>query len=210
MGALKGTGLSAHCPVVYVAGTCMNAGKTAAACATIRQLSRAGYRVGACKLTGVSLMRDALAMRDYGAEVALDFTDAGIVCTDAGSAAGVSHIIFSELASHGVDVIVAETGDGIMGEYGVQAILQDAELKALSGVFILCANDPVGAAGGVSHLKSAFGIQADLIAGPATDNRVGERFVATLGLPARNARADAEALGKFVLDLVEPKMSAKV
>ena len=60
------------------------------------------------------------------------------------------------------------------------------------------------------HAQSAFGIRADLIAGPATDNRVGERFVASLGLPARNARADAEALGKFVLDLVEPKIAAKV
>lgn len=209
-GALKGTGLSATCPVVYVAGTCMNAGKTAAACATIRQLSRAGYRVGACKLTGVSLMRDALAMKDYGAEVALDFTDAGIVCTDAGSAAAVSRIIFSELATHGVEVIVAETGDGIMGEYGVQAILADPELRGLGGAFILCANDPVGAAGGVANLQSAFGIRPDLIAGPATDNRVGERFVATLGLPARNARADADALGQFVLDLIGPKLPAKV
>jgi hypothetical protein len=142
--------------------------------------------------------------------VALDFTDAGIVCTDAGSAAGVSRVIFSELAAHGVDVIVAETGDGIMGEYGVQAILSDPDLKALGGAFLLCANDPVGAAGGVQHLKEAFGIQTDLIAGPATDNRVGERFVATLGLPARNARADAEALGKFVLGLVEPKIAVKV
>ena len=68
----------------------------------------------------------------------------------------------------------------------------------------------MGAAGGVHHLKAAFGIQADLIAGPATDNRVGERFVATLGLPARNARADADALGKFVLGLIEPKIAAKV
>ena len=56
---------------------------------------------------------------------------------------------------------------------------------------------------------TAFGIRADLIAGPATDNRVGERFVASLGLPARNARADAEALGKFVLGLVEAKFAAK-
>ena len=31
-----------------------------------------------------------------------------------------------------------------------------------------------------------------------------------LGLPARNARADADALGKFVLDLLEPKITAKV
>ncbi len=79
----------------------------------------------------------------------------------------------------------------------------------LSGCFILCANDPVGVAGGVHQLMSAFGIRADLIAGPATDNRVGERFVASLGLPARNARADAEALGKFVLGLVEAKLAAK-
>jgi len=132
------------------------------------------------------------------------------VCTDASSAAGVSHIIFSELAAHGVDVIVAETGDGIMGEYGVQAILSDPELMALSGAFIVCANDPVGAAGAVQYLTSAFAIKTDLIAGPATDNRVGERFVATLGLPARNARADADALGKFVLGLIEPKIGAKV
>jgi hypothetical protein len=118
-------------------------------------------------------------------------------------------VIFSELASHGVDVIVAETGDGIMGEYGVQAILQDPELMALSGVFIVCANDPVGAAGAVHNLTTTYGIQADLIAGPATDNRVGERFVATLGLPARNARADADALGRFVLNLLEPKLAAK-
>jgi len=60
-----------------------------------------------------------------------------------------------------------------------------------------------------SNLASAYGIKTDLIAGPATDNRVGERFVATLGLPARNARADADALGKFVLDLLEPKLAAK-
>ena len=55
--------------VIYVAGTCMNAGKTAAACAIVRRLSQAGYRVGGAKLTGVSLMRDTLSMRDYGAEV---------------------------------------------------------------------------------------------------------------------------------------------
>ena len=33
----------------------------------------------------------------------------------------------TKLAAKGVDLIIAETGDGIMGEYGVQAILADAE-----------------------------------------------------------------------------------
>ena len=90
MGALKANGTKPDCRVIYVAGTCMNAGKTAAACALVRRLVQTGYRVGGAKLTGVALMRDTLSMRDYGAEVTLDFTDAGIVCTGPETAAQVA------------------------------------------------------------------------------------------------------------------------
>src|SRR5690606_31257260 len=76
--------LDAKVPVVYVAGTCMNSGKTVAATELVRGLSRRGIRVGAVKLTGVSLMRDALAMRDAGAVAALTFNDAGAASTHAG------------------------------------------------------------------------------------------------------------------------------
>ena len=65
-------------------------------------------------------MRDTLSMRDSGADVVMDFTDAGTVCTSPKTAAQVSRVILSELAAAEVDVVVAETGDGIMGEYGVQ------------------------------------------------------------------------------------------
>ena len=64
-------------PVVYVAGTCMNAGKTVAATELVRGLARSGLRVAAAKLTGVSLMRDALSMLDAGAVAALTFNDVG-------------------------------------------------------------------------------------------------------------------------------------
>ncbi len=198
-------------PVVYVAGTCMNAGKTAAACAIVRHLSLAGLRVGGAKLTGISLMRDILGMRDYGADLALDFTDAGVVCSTPESAPVTARTIFSNLAAGGVDVIVAETGDGIMGDYGVQAILADPELMALNAAFVLCANDPVGVSGGVGHLREAYGIAVDVVAGPATDNRVGTRFVeGVVGVPARNARTDAKGLGKLVHGLVEAKLSTRV
>ncbi|MBJ6761947.1 DUF1611 domain-containing protein [Myxococcaceae bacterium JPH2] len=208
-GALKGTAKPVTCPVVYVVGTCMNAGKTYAASAMVRRLMQAGYRVGGAKLTGVSLMRDTLSMQDSGADVVMDFTDAGIVCTGSRTAARVARTIFSEMAAANVDVIVAETGDGIMGEYGVQAILADPELKALGGAFVLCANDPVGAAGGVRHLREVYGIEVDMVAGPATDNAVGVRFVEqVVGLPARNARADAAALGGLVLEKLAPKLGA--
>jgi len=196
-------------PVVFVAGTCMNAGKTLAACVLVRAFTQAGYRVGGAKLTGVSLMRDILAMQDYGAEAILDFTDAGSTCTGPTTAAPGAKAIFTELADRGVDLIVAETGDGIMGEYGVQAILADPELRAWGAAFVLCANDPVGVEGGVRDLKHTYGIEVDVVAGPATDNRVGARFAESLGLTARNARTQGKELGELVLDKVRPSLPAR-
>jgi hypothetical protein len=209
MPAIKGGTRLPEVPVVYVAGTCMNSGKTAAASAIVRRLRKAGYRVGGLKLTGISLMKDTLSMYDYGAEVALDFTDAGIVCTSPETAPPTAHVLFSEMATRGVDVIVAETGDGIMGEYGVQGILADPVLSGLRSAFVFCANDPVGVSGGVRYLKEEFGIDPDLIAGPATDNRVGVRFVErAVGIPALNARTDPDGVGDFVLDLVRSRSAS--
>ena len=200
--AVQGRPEATPVPVVFVAGTCMNAGKTHAACALVRHFTQAGYKVGGAKLTGVSLQRDILAMQDYGAEAILDFTDAGVTCTGPATAPGAARAIFTELADRGVDLIIAETGDGIMGEYGVQAILEDEALRNWGVAFVLCANDPVGVEGGVRNLKDVYGIQVDVVAGPATDNRVGGRFVATLGLPAHNARSQGRELGELVLSKV--------
>jgi hypothetical protein len=197
--ALQGRPGTAPVPVVYVAGTCMNSGKTQAACALVRAFSQAGYQVGGAKLTGVSLMRDVLAMQDYGAEAILDFTDAGVACTGPATAPQAARVIFSELAARGVDLIVAETGDGVMGEYGVQAVLADPELRSWGAAYVLCANDPVGVEGGLRYLRETFGIPVDVVAGPATDNRVGVRFVQTLGVPAFNARNHPRELGELVL-----------
>lgn len=206
--AVRGGGELPRCPVVFVAGTCMNSGKTAAASAIVRRLRQAGLRVGGLKLTGISLMKDTLAMGDYGAEAVLDFTDAGVVCTSADTAAPTAHVLFAEMAARGVDVIVAETGDGIMGEYGVQSILADPALAGLRTAFVFCANDPVGVSGGLRDLRESFGIDADLVTGPATDNRVGIRFVESLGVPAVNARTDPKGVGDFVLGLIEARRSA--
>jgi hypothetical protein len=202
-GAIVGSTQAITVPIIFLVGTCMNSGKTMAACAIVRALHQAGLKVGGAKLTGISLMRDTLSMYDYGAELIADFTDAGVVCSDPTHAAKTARVVLSELASRGVDVIVAETGDGIMGEYGVQAILSDPELKGLGKVFLLCANDPVGVAGGVAYMRDAFGIAVDVVAGPATDNAVGQRFVASLGVSARNARVDPKGLGQLVLSLLK-------
>jgi hypothetical protein len=204
MGALPLRDPSVRCPVVYIAGTCMNAGKTAACCAVIRNFSQRGLRIGGVKLTGVSLQRDILSMRDYGASEILDFTDAGIVCTSKDTAAATAKTLLTAMSEMDVDLIVAETGDGILGEYGVQSILSDPDLNRLSSAFILCANDPVGALGGIDTLQKQFGIKVDIVAGPVTDNRVGERFVESLQIPARNARSNPKALGDLVFNICYP------
>lgn len=193
--AVAAAGSLPDCPVIYVAGTCMNSGKTAAASRLVKGLSRSGLRVAGTKLTGISLLRDTLSMRDHGAQWVLDFTDAGAVATGPDNAAAVARTLFRALGELRPDVIVAETGDGVMGEYGVQEILADPALRGLTGAFVFCANDPVGVAGGVDYLQRRFGIAVDVVTGPATDNRVGTRFIRDrVGLPAHNARLDPEGL----------------
>ena len=60
----------------------MNSGKTTAACALVAGLRQRGFKVGAGKLTGVSLRRDVWEMRDCGAEPTAVFTDFGVVTTN--------------------------------------------------------------------------------------------------------------------------------
>jgi len=188
-----------HVPVVYVAGTCMSSGKTTTACRLVRHLSRLGIAVGACKLTGVSLQRDTLGMRDHGARWAASFTDAGVASTDAGSAAAVSRALLAHLASCGSEVIVAELGDGILGEYGVAEVLADEGCRGLTAALVLCANDPVGAWGAREILRNRFGMTIDVVSGPTTDNAVGTRFVREqLGLAAINARTHGAELGAYI------------
>lgn len=196
--------LTCDVPVVYVAGTCMNAGKTVAATELVRGLTEAGQKVAAAKLTGVSLMRDALSMMDAGAIASLTFNDIGIASTHAGVTVSSAKGILNRLAQSRPDVIVAELGDGILGEYGVQDILADPELSAAGAAWVMAAPDPVGCWGARELMRDQFGLRITVITGPATDNEVGRDYVnAELGLPAYNARRDAPALREVVKAAVE-------
>jgi hypothetical protein len=202
--------LESRVPVVYVAGTCMNAGKTVAATELVRGLARSGLKVGAAKLTGVSLMRDALSMQDAGASAALTFNDVGIASTHPGVTVATAKGLFNRLASARPDVIVAELGDGILGEYGVQDILADAELAGAGAAWVMAAPDPVACWGAVELMRSRFGLPVTVISGPATDNDVGRsNFRASLGLPAHNARRDADGLLAAVRGSLDAWMAAR-
>ncbi|MEE4273814.1 MAG: hypothetical protein V2I67_19210 [Thermoanaerobaculales bacterium] len=187
-------------PIVAVVGTCMDSGKTVAAGEVIRGLGRAGMKVAGVKLTGVSLRRDALSMLDAGALEALTFTDAGIVSTDDAAALPTAFGLLNELNRRcRPDVIVAEFGDGILGEYGVATLLGNGDLASRIGAVVCCAPDQVGAWGAVEILRTTFGISPTVISGPATDNEVGCRFIRDrLDLPAANARTGDGGLAAAV------------
>jgi hypothetical protein len=186
-------------PVVALAGTCMDSGKTAAACAIVGRLRHLGLHVAACKATGVSLRRDILAMEDAGAAETMIFSDLGVVTTTADNGPALTRALLSALALHQPDVIVIELGDGLLGAYGVEAILADRSIRAAFTAMVLCANDPVAAWGGCKILREQFGIQPAVVTGPATDNAVGvDQIELRMSVPAINALTGGAALGDLV------------
>jgi hypothetical protein len=73
--------LGESAPIVMIAGTSMNSGKTYAATELIKQATRAGLRVAAAKLSGVACLRDTLNMADHGAVTTASFLDCGLPST---------------------------------------------------------------------------------------------------------------------------------
>jgi hypothetical protein len=196
-------------PVVALAGTCMDSGKTAAACAIVGRLRHHGMHVAACKATGVSLRRDILAMEDAGATETMIFSDLGIVTTTAANGPALTRALLTSLAEHAPDVIVLELGDGLIGAYGVEAILSDAAIRESLTAVILCANDPVSAWGGTRILRETFGIEPAVVTGPATDNAVGiDQIRERMSLPAINALTNGVALGDHVARLLAGEEAA--
>ena len=190
-------------PVIALAGTCMDSGKTAAACAIVGRLRHRGFHVAACKATGVSLRRDILAMEDAGATETMIFSDLGIVTTTAENGPALTRALLTTLAGYRPDVIVLELGDGLLGAYGVEAILSDASIRDALTAVVLCANDPVAAWGGARILREQFGIEPAVITGPATDNAVGvDQISERLELTAINALSNGVALGDHIADTV--------
>ena len=188
-------------PVVALAGTCMEAGKTAAACAVIARMRHRGLTVDAFKATGVSLRRDILAMEDAGARRCAIFTDLGVVTTTRANGPALTRTMLSELAAGKPDAVVFELGDGILGTYGVDAILECPDIRAVLTAVILSANDPVAAWGGVKLLRERFAIEPCVVTGPATDNLVGVEIISNqMGVPAFNALNNGAALGDRVIE----------
>ncbi len=186
-------------PIALVLGTCMNSGKTYAAAEIIRVLSHAGVKIAAGKVSGVAAMRDLLKMQDNGAMATASFVECGLPSTVMAKDLGaVARTVVASLEKSQPDLILLELGDGILGGYNTESILADESLRARTASRILCANDLVGAWGGVQILEQR-GHRPDVMSGPVTDNAVGTSYIEReLKVPSANARLSSEALAMLV------------
>lgn len=141
-------------PVVAVAGTAMNAGKTTTAACLSRGLKRAGLRPGYAKVTGTGAGGDPWLMTDAGASVTLDFTDVGHASTYRIPLAEVERIclaLIAHLQRSPVDVIVLEIADGLYQRETSHLLRSDTGRDWFDAV-LFAAGDAMGAAAGTDWL----------------------------------------------------------
>ena len=195
-------------PIVMIAGTSMNSGKTYAATELIKQATRSGLKVAAAKLSGVACLRDTLNMADHGAVATSSFLDCGLPSTvDVEDLAPMAKAIITKLNEVSPDIIVIELGDGILGGYSVDTVFADAELLDATAAVVFCASDYVGAWGGIELLRRR-GVEVDVVSGSVTDSRMGSDYITNeFNVPAANARREGELLFQLVMKKVSVPVS---
>lgn len=172
-------------PVMAVVGTSMDAGKTTAAAHLVRGLHLGGQRVGYAKVTGTAAAGDPGLLRDAGADVVLDFTDAGFASTyrlPTRTVEAICEELILHLVDADVEAIVIEVADGLL-QRETEALLQSEPFRRRVDGLIFTAGDSLGAVGGVRWL-SERNLATAAISGRLTTSPLQVReTVAATGLP---------------------------
>ncbi|KKP37671.1 MAG: hypothetical protein UR23_C0001G0014 [Candidatus Roizmanbacteria bacterium GW2011_GWA2_32_13] len=183
--------------LIVVMGTAMNVGKTTATVKLIQLIkSKTKLNLVAAKLSGIAAQKDILAMKKAGASQVLSFLDVGISSTINNHEIVVpaAKTIINKLAKEKPDLIVVELGDGIIGWYGVEKLLNDKEFSKAMSLNIMCAHDLVGAKGSYDMLKS-LNLKIDFFTGPVSNNTAGTDYLENnLKIPAQDLRYDTKKL----------------
>lgn len=165
-------------PVIAVAGSSMNAGKTTAAAALIHGLSRAGLNVAGTKATGTGSGGDLWSMADAGAACVFDFTDMGYASTAGLLLSSLEEIVrglILHVSELGSDVIILELADGIF-QNETAGLLQSRLFDDAIDGLLFAAADALGATYGVDWLKTrglpVLGITGLMTASPLATREV--------------------------------------
>lgn len=165
--------------VILVVGTAMNAGKTFTAASVVRGLKENGFRVAGIKATGTGSGGDMWQMKDMGADLILDFTDAGFASTykapDEAIEAGVIGLI-NHAAQRKCDFAVVEIADGLQ-HLETATLLRSTKLHAMASGVVFAAYDSMGAKAGYHELRE-LGYSVLAISGQITRSPLAMREAA--------------------------------
>ena len=188
-------------PLIVIMGTAMNVGKTTATVKLIQSIkNKTKLNLVAAKLSGIAAQKDILAMKKAGASQVLSFLDVGISSTinNHGLVVPAAKTIINKLTKEKPDLIVVELGDGIIGWYGVEKLLNDQEFMKAISFNIMCAHDLVGAKGSYDMLES-LNLKIDFFAGPVTNNTAGTDYIENvLQISAQDLRYNTQKLLKIL------------
>jgi len=198
-------------PVIVVVGTMMNAGKTTCAGNLIAGLKKAGYQVGAAKVTGTGSGNDRWFMTDAGADQVLDFTDMGHTSTFMLDSR-VCENIFLQLTRHlavgGAEVIVVEIADGLF-QRETAALLEGDLLRQNAAGLVFAAADGLGALAGINRLRQQ-GHNVLALGGTITMSPLAMREATGLiDLPVATSEDLRELRGIPALDHILPRSAMR-
>jgi hypothetical protein len=183
---------------IVVVGSSMNAGKTTATSGIIHGLHRAGYRVGAGKVTGSGSGKDHWAYVDAGAAPVSDFLDFGMPSTfgyPTERLISTMSAIRDRLVDHGAEAVVLEIADGVLQE---ETRALAAQLPEFADAVVLAVGDALGAAAGIDVLRglrvSVRAISGLVTASPLAIREVAEVTGLTVLTPAELAHGAALSL----------------
>jgi hypothetical protein len=165
--------------VILVVGTAMNSGKTFTAGSIVRGLKENRYRVAGIKATGTGSGGDLWKMKDMGADLALDFTDAGFSSTYKIPSEAIEEGVFGLInyaAKRKCRFAIVEIADGLQHEETATLINSEKLRSRVSGL-VFAAYDSLGARGGYEMLVE-LGYKVLAISGQVTRSPLAMRETA--------------------------------
>lgn len=166
--------------IILSLGTSMDSGKTSTAAFVSRGLKLARKKVAFIKLTGTVYTKDKRLVKDYGAKIAVDFSDYGFPSTYMCSLEEILNLykkLVNRVRSSNPDYIIVEIADGLLQRETSALIHNNKFMTTVSGV-LFSSGDSMSAVSGadmLSHLRSnVLGLSGLFTASPLLIKEVKE------------------------------------
>ena len=138
---------SFHSPIVLVAGSGTNIGKTTFMGSLVHELSLLTNHIAAAKITGTGCLEDMVEYRDAGASIALDFPDSGLPSTYMEWSVVGPHLWYLlDRVTAEADLTILEAGGDIIWGNGPE-ILQTKEFRRALRRIVFIPGEPMAALG---------------------------------------------------------------